>query len=69
MRRSTRSSRRSGRDGFTPKEIDESKRYLIGSLPRQLETNAAIAAFLLNVEIYGLGLDYDVRLPGSARTP
>jgi zinc protease len=50
-------------DGFTAKEIDESKRYLIGSLPRQLETNAAIAAFLLNLEIYGLGLDYDVRLP------
>jgi zinc protease len=49
--------------GFTPKEIDESKRYLVGSLPRQLETNAAIAAFLLSVEIYALGLDYDVRLP------
>jgi zinc protease len=51
-------------DGFTAKEIDESKRYLIGSMPRQLETNAAIAAFLLNVEVYGLGLDYDLRLPG-----
>ena len=51
------------RDGFTPREIDESKRYLIGSLPRQLETNAAIAAFLLNSEQFGLGLDYDVRLP------
>ncbi len=50
-------------DGFTLKEIDESKRYLIGSLPRQLETNAAIAAFLLSVETYALGLDYDVRLP------
>jgi len=52
------------RDGFTAKEIDESKRYLIGSMPRQLETNAAIAAFLLSLEMYGLGLDYDVRLPG-----
>lgn len=51
------------REGFTPKEIDESKRYLIGSLPRQLETNAAIAAFLLTLEVYGLGLDYDKRLP------
>ena len=51
-------------DGFSPREIDESKRYLIGSMPRQLETNAAIAAFLLNAEIYGLGLDYDLRLPG-----
>ena len=51
------------RDGFTAKEIDESKRYLIGSMPRQLETNAAIATFLLSLEIFGLGLDYDIRLP------
>ena len=51
------------KDGFTAQEIDESKSYMIGSLPRQLETNAAIAAFLLNVETFGLGLDYDERLP------
>jgi zinc protease len=50
--------------GFTEQEIDESKSYLVGSLPRQLETNAAIASFLLNAEFFGLGLDYDVRLPG-----
>jgi predicted Zn-dependent peptidase len=49
--------------GFTPQEIDESKSYMIGSLARQLETNAAIASFLLNVETFGLGLDYDERLP------
>ena len=52
------------KDGFTAQEIDESKSYLIGSLPRQLETNAAIASFLLNVETFGLGLDYDEKLPG-----
>jgi len=50
--------------GFTAQEIDESKSYLIGSLPRQLETNAAIAAFLLNADFFGLGLDYDARVPG-----
>jgi zinc protease len=50
--------------GFTAQEIDESKSYLVGSLPRQLETNAAIASFLLSVETFGLGLDYDQRLPG-----
>lgn len=49
--------------GFTEQEIDESKSYMIGSLPRQLETNAAIASFLLSVETFGLGLDYDERLP------
>ena len=50
--------------GFTLQEIDESKSYLVGSLPRQLETNAAIASFLLNADFLDLGLDYDARLPG-----
>jgi zinc protease len=50
--------------GFTDQEIDESKSYMIGSIPRQLETNGAIASFLLSVETFGLGLDYDQRLPG-----
>jgi len=50
--------------GFTAQEIDESKSYMIGSIPRQLETNAAIASFLLSVETFDLGLDYDQRLPG-----
>jgi len=50
--------------GFTQHEIDESKSYMIGSIPRQLETNAAIASFLLSVDTFGLGLDYDARLPG-----
>jgi zinc protease len=49
--------------GLTQKELDESKRYLIGSIPRQLETNASIAGFLLSCEFYELGTDYDARLP------
>ena len=52
------------RDGLTAKELDESRRYLVGSIPRSLETNAAIANFLHTEEFFGLGLDYDVRLPG-----
>ena len=51
------------RDGITQKELDDSRRYLIGSIPRALETNAAIANFLQTEEFFGLGLDYDVRLP------
>jgi len=54
-------------EGFTEKEIAESKQYLVGSLPRQLETNAGIAGFLLNAELFGLGADYDQRLPGLIR--
>jgi zinc protease len=50
-------------DGLTPKELDESRRYLIGSIPRSLETNAGIANFLQITEFFDLGLDYDVRLP------
>ena len=50
--------------GFTRQEIDESKSYMIGAIPRQLETNAAIASFLLTVDTFDLGLDYDARLPG-----
>jgi zinc protease len=51
------------RDGITQKELDDSRRYLIGSIPRALETNAAIAVFLQTAEFFGLGLDYDARLP------
>lgn len=49
--------------GFTTDEIEDAKRYLVGSLPRQLETNAGIAGFLLSAETYGLGIDHDLRLP------
>ena len=51
------------RAGITQKELDDSRRYLIGSIPRALETNAAIANFLQTEEFFGLGLDYDARLP------
>jgi zinc protease len=51
-------------DGPTDVEVRESKQYLIGSLPRQLETNAGIAAFLQSIEFFGLGLDYDQRVAG-----
>src|SRR5205814_2034187 len=49
--------------GITQKELDDSRRYLVGSIPRALETNAAIANFLQTAEFFGLGLDYDARLP------
>jgi len=51
------------REGLTEKELDESRQYLIGSIPRSLETNAAIANFLQVEQFFGLGLDYDARLP------
>jgi len=55
------------RDGITQKELDDSRRFLIGAIPRALETNAAIANFLQTEEFFGLGLDYDARLPDLLR--
>jgi zinc protease len=52
-----------GTDGPTPTEVVETREYLIGSIPRLFETNQSIAAFLQNCDMFGLGLDYDQRLP------
>jgi zinc protease len=49
-------------EGATAKELSESRTFLIGAIPRALETNAAIANFLQVGELLGLGLDYDARL-------
>ena len=49
--------------GPTPRELDETRAYLIGSIPRLLETNESIASFLQTIEEFGLGLDFDARLP------
>jgi zinc protease len=51
-------------EGVTSAELEDSQRYLIGSMPRMLETNGGIASFLQSVEFFGLGLDFDRRLPG-----
>jgi zinc protease len=51
------------REGLTSKELNESRQFLIGAMPRALETNAGIANFLQAAEFFGLGLDYDLRLP------
>jgi zinc protease len=58
---------RLAREGVTQKELDDSRQYLIHAMPRSLETNAGIATFLQNAEFFGLGLDYDVRLPDLLR--
>lgn len=50
-------------EGVTVQELEDAKRYLIGSMPRLLETNFDIASFLQHAEFFGLGLDYDRRLP------
>jgi zinc protease len=54
---------RAREEGLTQKELDLSRNYLIGSMPRALETNNGIASFLQTAECFSLGLDYDVRQP------
>ena len=56
-----------GREGPTEAELAQTQQFLIGSIPRTLETNAGIAAFLQSEEQFGLGLDYDRRLPDELR--
>ncbi len=44
-------------------ELDDAKNYLTGILPLALETNDGVAATLLNIDYYDLGLDYLERYP------
>ena len=54
---------RMARDGVTRGRACDAKRYLIGSMPRMLETNGGIASFLHTADFFDLGLDFDQRLP------
>ncbi|MDA1094300.1 MAG: pitrilysin family protein [Acidobacteria bacterium] len=51
------------RDGATDEEVARAKRYLLGAMPRSLETNAGIARFLQTAQEFDLGLDHDRALP------
>src|SRR5690606_26661632 len=54
---------RVAREGVTRAERDAAVRFRIGSIPRMVETNAGMAQFLIGVEQFGLGDDFDRRLP------
>jgi zinc protease len=51
-----------GDGGPTEREVLETRQFLIGSIPRMLETNQNIAMFLQTSEFFGLGLDFDRQL-------
>jgi zinc protease len=44
-------------------ELDGAKKFLIGSFPLGIERQSAIASFMVQVEFYGLGLDYAEQYP------
>ena len=48
----------------TALELTDNQASLIGRLPLQLESNEGVAAALMNVELYSLGLEYYQRFPG-----
>lgn len=47
-----------------PEELADVQAYLTGSLPLSVETNESAASRILDMELYGLGLDYLYHLPG-----
>lgn len=54
-------------DGPTPEEQSDGVSSLLGSLPRQLETNEGAAGVMGDIELYSLGLDYLERYPDIVR--
>jgi zinc protease len=54
-------------DGPTETELEETRASLVGASPRLLETNESIASFLQSSEEFGLGIDFDQRLPSLLR--
>jgi zinc protease len=59
--------RRFIKSGVTREELDDSQANYIGRLPLSLESNGGVANALLNIERYGLGLDYYQRYAGMVR--
>ncbi len=49
------------------KEFENARSFLTGYFPMRLDTNAKIAAMLLNIELFGLGLDYVDKYPKIIR--
>lgn len=49
-------------------ELDQAKKYLIGSFPFRLDTQGEFAHFLTLDECFGLGLDYPERYPALIRS-
>ncbi|MDO8434321.1 MAG: pitrilysin family protein [Candidatus Binatus sp.] len=44
-------------------ELDGARKFLIGSFPLKIDKQSGIASFMLQVELYGLGLDYAEKYP------
>jgi zinc protease len=56
--------RRLQQEPVDEQELDDNKSYIIGSLPLRLESNEGIAAQIIEMQIYDLGLDHARRFLG-----
>lgn len=58
IRRIKRELKRLTSEVVSDEDIADNKAYFTGHLPLQLESNEGLASVILNMESYGLGLDY-----------
>jgi zinc protease len=56
------------KEPVSEKELEGAKRYLIGSFPMRLDTQGKLANFLLQIEYFGLGLDYPEKYSSFIRS-
>lgn len=49
-------------------DLSDNQSYVIGRIPLQLESNDGLVGTILNMELYQLGLDYLLELPGRIRS-
>ncbi|MFB3886453.1 MAG: M16 family metallopeptidase [Thermodesulfobacteriota bacterium] len=56
------------KEPVSEKELEGAKKYLIGSFPMRLDTQAKLANFLSQIEYFGLGLDYPDKYPSLIRS-
>jgi zinc protease len=54
-------ARKLRQEPVSAEELADAKAYLVGSLPLRLETNEALAAAIMSMEEFALGLDYLLR--------
>jgi zinc protease len=55
--------KRMQKEPVSEKEIEGARKYLIGSFPMRMDTQGKLVNFLLQMEYYGLGLDYPEKYP------
>jgi zinc protease len=63
----TKELKRFIKDGVTKEELADSQANYIGRLPLSFESNGGVAGSLINIERYGLGMDFYQRYEGIVR--